>query len=290
MPRVGIVPHMPIERYRQEPGLSKSKLDLLHESPEIFNDFQLGRYAPEQTPAMQTGSFVHAIILENRRDFVVQPSELEDENGVRIKWDGRKTICKLWSETQVLPVLTQLESDKVEALAQSCISDPLAAGLLKRGQAELSLFSRDETGRLFKARPDWAGEDYFVDIKTTTNATAEEFSKEIYKRRYHVQAALYLRVAGWLGMPQTKFYFVAIQKSNPPRINVRQLHESALDLGGCELDDDLELLHECEASGNWYGYSGKSGAIEKVDVPDWAHQRYAARDLQITSGGKPVKF
>ncbi len=288
--QVGIFHGISIEQYRRMPGLSKSQFDLLHESPQIFDEFRRGIYVPEQTPAMQMGSFVHAVVLEDRRDFVVQPAMIEDENGVSIKWDGRKTICKLWTEAQIKSIITQGESDKIEAMARACVFDPLASKLLGAGKAEVSLFALDPDGRAFKARPDWVGADYFADIKTTIDASTDAFSKEIHSRRYHVQAALYLQVARWLGMPQTKFYFIAVQKSNPPRINVRELHESALDLGACELGDDLELLRECEASGNWFGYSGKSGAIEKVDVPSWAHQQYAARDLALTSGGKSISF
>lgn len=286
---IGVYYGRPIEWYRKAPGLSKSQLDLLRDSPEIFKDFQSGRYQPDRTAAMQTGAFVHSLILENRQDFAIQPETIEDENGVAVKWEGRKSICKEWKAKQTQPVVTESESQNIFAMVWACRGDKFAHELIEQGQAEVSLFA-ERDGRLFKCRPDWVGDDYLVDIKTTQDANIEEFSKEIYKRRYHVQAALYMRICETLGIAKERFYFIAIQKSNPPRINVRQLHESALDIGACELDDDLELLAECEKSGNWFGYSGKSGAIEKIDVPQWAHEKYAARDLALTSGGKAINW
>lgn len=294
MSETGIIPGLPIADYHNRDGLSKSKLDLLHESPEIFRDFQSGVFAPETTTAMQMGSFVHALVLEKRTDFVAQPETILDENEVMVRWDGRKSICKAWTAAQTKPIVSSDDACKITGMAMAAIYDPLASKLWESGRPELSLFARDELGRLFKARPDWTGSDYFVDLKTTTDASADGFGKEIYNRRYHVQAALYLRVAGWLGMPQTKFYFVAVQKSTPPRVNVRLLHESALDLGNEELDDDLKLLKQCEDSGNWFGYSGAKAksieTIEKIDVPEWAHANYAKKNLVLTMGGRAVAF
>lgn len=294
MSETGIIPGLPIAEYHKRAGLSKSQLDLLRDSPEVFKDFQDGRYVPEQTEAMRIGTFIHSLALENRTDFVIAPETIADESGKMIEWNGRKKVCRQWKWMQVLPVLTKSEAADVHALAYAVRYDPLAKQLLSSGQRELSLFVYDEgLSRTFKARPDWTGSDYFVDLKTTTDASTDGFGKEIYNRRYHVQAALYLRVAGWLGMPQTKFYFVAVQKSTPPRVNVRLLHESALDLGQNELDDDLKLLAECEASGNWFGYSGAKAksieTIEKIDVPEWVHVQYAKRTMPaLTMGGRQI--
>ncbi len=287
----GVIPGLPFKRYAEAPGVSKSQLDILHESPEIYRDFLDGKLPRETTEAMEMGRIVHAVALEGRRPYVVRPEEVKNADGKMEKWQSLKTICKNWIKQQTQTVLSPVEANQVEAIARAVRNDPRAKKLLAKGEAELSMFADyDPSGFRLKGRPDWANEDYFVDLKTTTDASTEEFSKEINRRRYHVQASLYLRIAKLLGMPQTKWFFIAVQKSNPPRINVRELNANAIDLGGWQLNDDLALLAECRSTGNWYGFSGKSGEIEEIDCPVSAHERYANRNLNLTSGGRALKF
>jgi hypothetical protein len=266
--------HLPMSEYLAHPGISKTAVQYIRISPEAYKQWRDGLIEDEESPALLTGRIVHALILERKRDFVVRPDDYQNEDGETKPWNYRSKICKEWRAAQNKPDVTKLEALEYIRWQYAVLGDSLARSLLDSGEAEVSMFATDpDTGIPLKARPDWTGSDYFLDLKTTTDASTEAFSREIFKRLYHIQAACTLRVAKLLGLPQTKWFFIALEKSNPPRINVRQLDEKAIQLGNAQLDEALKLIKECQDSGNWYGYSGKSGEIEAIDVPAYAHAK-----------------
>jgi hypothetical protein len=277
--------------YLNAPGLSKHALDYIHESPKSYRDYMDGKLQREKTKQMEFGSLFHGAVLEKRKDYVVAPEKIMDDQGEWQDWNPRTKLCRQWVERQTATILDRSEANDLEAMVCAVRNDPKCKFLMDEGGPEVSIFAACD-GQRFKGRVDWLNQDYFVDLKTTTDASTDEFSKEIYNRRYHVQAALYLRIAEGLRMGANRFYLIAVQKPSKdcpvPRLNVRELSENAIDLGKWQLDDDLRLLNECRESGNWYDYSGKSETIGRIDVPAWAHAQYAARDLQLTAGGKSI--
>lgn len=269
----GVVKGMTMLDYLKAPGIAKHALDHFASSPLEYDDYMHGRLPEEKSPEMRFGSLVHSAVLENRQEWVVQPDTYPPDDK---PWNGNATFCKQWVEGQTRPILKREEADSILAMMRLVHLDPLAAPLLRSGEPENSMFAIDPaTGFPLKSRPDWTTGDCFVELKTTIDASTEAFAKEIERRRYHVQAAMNLRIAKLLGLPQVRWVFLAVQKSNPPRINVRELDPAAIDLGDCIIDDELAAIAECERKGSWPGLSGETGQIEKINVPDWAHKKYA---------------
>lgn len=269
--------------YLAAPGVSKHGLDWFNLSPEHYRDYRSGVLVEEQTEAMRFGTLLHALVFENRRDFAVKPATYPSGDTIK-PWHGGASFCKEWEAEQTLPVISQSESALLECSNAAIQAHPLSAKLLADGQAEVSMFADDpRSGLSLKCRSDWQFPKSIVDLKTTTDARTHKFSKEIYQRRYHVQAAINLYVAELLGMDVTDFYFIILEKGQSPRLNVRLLKQDAVGLGRIELHRDLEALAECMESDEWPGYCG--GEIENIGLPPYAG---AEQTVELQIGGKTV--
>lgn len=269
--------------YLASDGVSKHGLDWFAKSPEHYRDYRAGILAEEQTDAMKFGSLLHALVFEDRRDFVVFPVTYPSGNEMK-PWHGGANYCKAWETEQTLPVVSQHEALLLGRWSEAILKHPLAAPLLKEGKPEVSMFATDpDTGLLLKCRSDWQRPKGIVDLKTTTNAATWAFSREIHQRRYHVQAAMNCHVAGLLGLDMPDFYFIALEKGEVPRINVRLLSQKAIGLGLVELNSSLVELAECLETNRWPGYCGDE--IETIELPPYAGD---ASPLELQIGGQSV--
>lgn len=280
---------MPFDTYAQQTGLSKSALDYFDRSPAHYRDFLAGKYKKESTPEMELGRVLHSLILEDRREWIVRPETYPGKDGDK-PWNGNATYCKEWmAEHAGETVLSWNQSEQYEEWASAVRNDADCLHLLSDGKAEQSIFA-NAFGRWCKGRCDWLDTErnIIVDLKTVADARTETFSRQIHSFGWHRQAALYIAIMEAIGLGKFEWYFIALEKSNPARINVRRLSESAIDLGRCELEKSISQLTACEASNIWPGYSEPGGRIGIVDVPQWAHTRWAA-DVELQIGGETFK-
>ncbi|HSJ40675.1 MAG TPA: PD-(D/E)XK nuclease-like domain-containing protein, partial [Xanthobacteraceae bacterium] len=166
------------------------------------------------------------------------------------------------------------------AQAASIRAHPEVGKLLAKGEPEVSVFWRDpETGVYCQCRPDWVhpvGNEtmpgaILVDVKTYADASPAEFARQVGRMRYHWQAAWYSDgYAIATGVPVVGFVFVAVETDWPYAACAVMLDEESLDVARRELRPLVRLFEECNASGQWPGYSP---AIEQIELPRW----YAAR-------------
>lgn len=132
---------------------------------------------------------------------------------------------------------------------------------------ETSAYVLDEaTGVQVKCRPDMYSHRHKIiaDIKSTANASADEFSRSIGKFGYHVQEAMYSDV--WergTGFDVEAFFFVAFEKSEPPLVSVFELDAAAVAEGHAIYRAMLERYAECERTDEWPGYPT---TIQKVGL------------------------
>ncbi len=265
-----------MDLYQAHHAMSKSTLDIFNSSPKEYKRWLDGFYVREQTRPMLMGSMLHGKALEDREDWIVLP----EEHG-----SARTNAAKAWMAEQTAPILTRAEEGAVLGMAESIRTDPFASSLMARGKAEVSILS-EYAGRPFKGRADWLNidEGYFLDIKTTTDASTHGFGKEIANRRYHYQFSLYWKLLAVLGYEINDAYFVAVEKVEPYRVNVRKLKPSAMEVGMQEIEADLELLESCERTGIWPGLSGPGPKVQEIDIPAW---KYSGGDaLELTIGGQ----
>jgi hypothetical protein len=282
--------NVPMDVYQAAPGESKSSLDLLVDSPIDYRRTKDGLIPKEVTDAMEFGTILHGSVFEGQRSsYHVRPATYSEDFK---PWNGNAKLCKDWLDAhQDKPVLTADRAAYVKSATEYVRSHPKCAELINGGHAEVSCFAYDEeTGLLLKGRMDYVipGEQFFTvpDLKTTADASTEEFRGTISKRRYHVQAAIYRRILRALGAPDVRFYFIALQTRALPKVNVRELNPRAMDLGDTVLDDDLMTLKACRESHRWPEWRDESptGAVQHIDLPDFAYS-----DEELLTGMTPTK-
>jgi hypothetical protein len=255
--------------HQRELGVaSKSALDKVHRSPAHYKAWVDGEVVDEEREALAFGKAFHAAVLEPAKwaaRYAVQPyfgdGRTKEAKAAKAEWLARNA-----GKTPIAPA----DYAKIEAMAASVFSHPLASKLVTGGRAELTLRWVDEaTGLPCKGRVDYLtmGDRVMVDLKSAVSADFKEFSRSCAKYGYHRQNAFYMDGARALGMPTENFLFVVVEKDPPYAVAVYSIRESDVQKGRDSIRDDLETLAGCMRSGVWSAYPVR---IQELDLPPWA--------------------
>ena len=257
--------------YHAHPAVSKSHLDLVARSPLHYWARYLDphRVPQEPTAAMAIGSAVHTHVLELDQwdlQYAVAPSGIDRRTKAgKAEWDAFQS--ELGSRTAI----SRDDADLVMQIGRSVLKHPAAAYLLGLpGKAETTHMWDDEiSGLQCKCRPDWLLNDgsIIVDLKTTEDASPNEFQKSIAKWRYHVQAAWYLDgIEKATGKRPEQFIFIVVEKKAPFACAVYVADPQMVEIGAQTARADLDKLNVCKAADHWPGYSDQ---IEIINLPPW---------------------
>jgi exodeoxyribonuclease VIII len=258
-----------IEEYHAMKPISKSGLDSIDLSPAIY----YARHVDPNRPARGAksgqleGNLAHCAILEPEsfgERYVIGPSV------------NRNT--KVWKEfVEANPESTVIQQDQADTAmrqAESIRGLPEVGAAFAVGKPEVSAFWRDaDTGVECRCRPDWVhpvGEESVIllDVKTYSNASANEFNKQVARKRYDVQAAFYSDgYAAASGLKVLGFVFVAVETEWPHAANAFMLDAQGLAAGREKYMRNLRTYAECLRTGNYPGYST---GINVISLPSWA--------------------
>lgn len=259
---------MPFADYQKSDGVSKSMLDGLHPTPAHFK-----AAIETETPAMVFGRLFHSMVLDGTADYHVRPDDVDFRNAAGKKWRA---------EHSDKPIVTQQEHGDLFEMREAIHSHPFAGIALAHSKTEQSVFVKDEhTGLQLKCRIDivpmakkFPQDVPIIDIKTCETAIKREFSKEIHKRRYHVQGSFYLDCYNALNIDRRMtFILVAVEKNPPYAVAVYELDEATLEQGRKEYRRDLNVYKSCIESNNWPGYPTHA---ELIQLPAYAIDKEAA--------------
>lgn len=247
--------------YHLDSAISKSDLDLIHKNPAYF---QYCKQNPRiQTVSMLLGSVVHKLVLEHE--------DFDNEFAVMPKIDKRTKAGKIEYEA-FLEANTDkdiVDSETYETackIAESVRNHPIASKLLTNGKAEQSFFWKRDEIRC-KCRLDWLRNDgIVVDLKTTSDASPEGFTKSASNFRYYVQAAWYLEGLKRNGINAENFIFIAVETVAPYQVCVYAADDTFLKLGETESTEDFEKYKKCVETQNFEGYETK---IHSLSLPAW---------------------
>ena len=258
-----------IDEYHGSEGISKTGLDRIRRSPFMYHALHINpaRPAPKDKAGQLEGALAHCAILE--------PAEF-DKRYVIGPDVNRNT--KAWKEfLESAGDRIAIKPDQYEAAmrqAESVRKLRDIAEALAAGKPEVSAYWTDPaTNVLCRCRPDWV-HDYgaagviLLDVKTYSDASPEEFRRQIARKRYHVQDAFYsdgFRIAS--GRPVLGFIFVAVETDYPYAASAVMLDERSQHQGRVEYQQDLQVYAQCVASNQWPGYSS---GITPVSLPAWA--------------------
>ncbi|HBD7935516.1 TPA: exodeoxyribonuclease VIII, partial [Escherichia coli] len=180
------------ENYHVGPGVSKSQLDDIADTPALYLWRKNAPVDNTKTKTLDLGTAFHFRVLEpeefsNR--FIVAPEFNRRTNAGKEEEKAFLMECASTGKT----VITAEEGRKIELMYQSVMALPLGQWLVESaGHAESSIYWEDpETGILCRCRPDKIIPEFhwIMDVKTT--ADIQRFKTAYYDYRYHVQDAFY---------------------------------------------------------------------------------------------------
>ncbi len=250
--------------YRAAPFINKSGLDQIAKSPGHYQ-WSLKNQKPK-TPAMGFGTAFHSYVLETHL-FEKTYMIIEDCS------KASKFYKELELEAKASDKLILFESDfeRISAMACNLLTHERAKELMKSSKSEQVMFFklRASNGNevLCKAKLDCIKHGVISDIKTTSNASKNEFIRSIHSYKYHIQDALYCRGAEALTGEVHEFYFLAVESEAPFGVNVFKLGEASKNLAYSELYRCIDRYEESLRENHWPYYPQE---IQTVELPGYA--------------------
>ena len=257
------------ENYHAGPGVSKSQLDDIADTPALYLWRKNAPVDTTKTKTLDLGTAFHCRVLEpeefsNR--FIVAPEFNRRTNAGKEEEKAFLMECASTGKT----VITAEEGLKIELMYQSVMALPLGQWLVESaGHAESSIYWEDpETGILCRCRPDKIIPEFhwIMDVKTT--ADIQRFKTAYYDYRYHVQDAFYSDgYEAQFGVQPTFVFLVAsttIECGRYP-IEIFMMGEEAKLAGQQEYHRNLRTLADCLNTDEW-------PAIKTLSLPRWAKE------------------
>lgn len=279
IPFIGIAEGMEAEQYHAAPGLSNSGLSLLARSPFLYYSRMLdpNRPAAEEKAGQLEGTLAHCAILE--------PDEFDKRYRVAPNISRATKVWKELDEAAAAEGFTLVKLDDYNAAmrqAESVRRLPQVRELLEVGKPELSVFANDpRTGVMKKCRPDWThhcgdGDVILMDVKTYSDASPAEFSRQIARKGYYRQAAHYWDTyEAAAKVKALAFIFVAVETEWPYQASAVMLDEAALEFGRRENERLTELYAQCLERNEWPGYGDQ---IALVSLPRYITNPYNPKE------------
>ncbi len=261
--------HVPAAEYhKRELGVvSKSACDELDRSAAHYYEWVHGAER-EPTPALKFGAAFHCSQLEP--DVFARHYRVEPDFGDCRSTKNKEARDRWRADNAGRSLISADDMEAVRGMQLAVAAHPAASRLIQAGQAEVTLrWLDEESGLPGKSRADyWVREKRLaVDLKSTMDASAEQFSKDVYNHRYHVQDALYRAAFAACGERIDHFAIVAVEKLPPYAVAVYVLDAEAVAKGYNSARKNIELLRVCMEKNVWPGYGQ---GIEELALPHWA--------------------
>lgn len=269
----GHYPDLPMSEYHGSEGISKSGLSLMLKSPLDYWSAYLdpNRKQRPTTPAMKLGSAIHCKVLE--------PHLFDSEYVLSPKFDRRSKAGKAEYEAWLSEYCNHILLDPeelatVEACAAAIAANPECQKYLTNGKAEQSYYWQDPSSfQLCKCRPDYVTDNHIlVDLKTTRDASAEEFERTCANFHYEMSAAF----SSWgyeltTGVRPVAYVFVVVETTPPYKTACYLLDEESENIGHRLCLKALEKLDECIEFDEW---PGLPETTQIVGLPAYIKRKY----------------
>jgi len=193
----------------------------------------------KETESLIVGSAFHCYILE--------PEEFESRYVFAPKFDKRTKVGKaMYAEFEETldgrkPVPGHYEF-AFERMHENIYSNINAAHLMNeaKGRETIHFWEDVETGLKCKGKVDAEGEDYLVDLKTTSKgADHESFNKFVNDYKITQQAAFYLN-----GTKKKDFYFIMVELKAPFGVGIYKMSEQAIEFGNKQVESTIKIYKE----------------------------------------------
>jgi hypothetical protein len=222
----------------------------------------------KQSPAMQLGEMIHCAILEPLafpKRYKHVPLEIDRRTNA-----GKAAYNELVAEANAgerkLVTFEHYEqASQIAAAVRDCTNEHVLG--LYHCEVEFNA-ECDMRGVLFRGRIDAANDRTVYDVKTTSDASPEAFTRDAAKFDYHLQAAAYLRLTG-----RKEFKWIVVETSEPFNVAVYTPHPHSLDMAAAYLDDLIEAWKEWD--GQPYAYPDAT-----IELPPWHPAMRTTRQIE----------
>ncbi|CAB4161126.1 Putative exodeoxyribonuclease 8, PDDEXK-like domain containing protein [uncultured Caudovirales phage] len=243
------------EEYHDSEGLSASGIKLFLECPRKYFYRYVLKIKPKPTPAMLEGSAFH--------EFVLEPEKFNSVN---------------WKQEKL---------EQFKAMKESLYSIPTVSKMLSDGFAEGSLFWKDEgSGVTLKTRPDYLSlkQKAVFDLKTSSDASKEGFSRSIHNFGYHIQAAMAIDGLKTCFGEEFDVINLVVEKSEPYCVGAYYIDLPSIALGRKLYQHGIKLYLKCLNNNFWPSYTYQDESenkceIETIGVPFWVEKNFLAGEI-----------
>jgi hypothetical protein len=256
--------NLSLERYHAEEGWSKTKLDYVDRS--MLHYYEYCNSGGGDLKCLIDGAAFHCSLLTPKlfeAEYVSLP-KIDKRTKV-----GKEEFARLSIENVGKTMLDPGTMEMLEGMSEAFWNHPTAPKILEGGAAENSfLWVDNRTELLLKCRPDYLRSDgVVVELKTTVDASWFKFQRDIYKYRYHVQAAMCCDgISKVLETPINEFIIIAIEKDPPYAIAIYRLDSMAIETGRAAYRKNLDTI-KCY---NCNEYAGYPTHIQDMWLPGYA--------------------
>ena len=249
--------------YHSSAGISRSMLMDFKRSPYHYWYKHLsGHYEREDaTPAMNLGSAVHTLVLEEHKfdsEFFVIKTDTKPRK-------DSKAYQMLLTEAEGKIILSRDEYIHAGKMALSVKNDVDARTLLNSCKIEQSIyFTHKVTGMQCKVRPDAWCKGLVMDLKTSGDASYKAFQSSAMNYGYFIQAGMMQEALQSVGESLECFTDLVVEKHAPFPLAIYMMTEDALDYGIKQFDNLITGLAKCLEKDKWPSYG-----IRELEVPNW---------------------
>jgi hypothetical protein len=253
-----IIQDQPEQEYRTHPALNNSTAKIFVDKTPAH-----ARYSePKSAQHFDDGKAIHCTTFE--------PHEFESRF---FKGPADRRGNK-WKEAQQMAgdmtVLTESSYENAlrvrDALQKNTEINNLVSANNK--MVEVSCYWEHD-GIDMKSRKDLVVDDgrIITDLKTTTDASRDGFSRAVANYLYHMQDRWYSMGARACFGAEPTFLFIAVEKEPPFANAIYELDPRTKAEGQALVDLAIERYIECERNQEWPGYPA---GVQQLSIPGWA--------------------
>ncbi|GAB6185742.1 PD-(D/E)XK nuclease-like domain-containing protein [Thermopirellula anaerolimosa] len=230
--------------------LTSHQLADFRRCPVLYRKKRLGLIEDEDRPAYLVGRALHTLVLEGRDAFEEQYAVGGPINPKTGEFYGSSTKAFAeWAAEQGKPVLTVQQHDLVQRMGEGVRGHGLARDLLSEGTPE-GVVRAEYCQMPCQIRMDWFDPHRgIVDLKTCDDL--DWFEADARRYGYVHQVAFYQAVLSQAISLYQPIFFIAVEKREPFRCGVWQVHQDILNLAQRENEAAIERLRRCMASDTW---------------------------------------
>ena len=264
------------EKFKELPHLRSTYIREFRKSPRHY----FLREDIQETPSMKLGTAFHTALLEPEKyskNYVEVPSfeKKSKDQPLTIKEQLER-----WKEQNKDAVtITSDERDKVTMMLASCLDNSIISSLVNNKHALIEKeFYMVRDGICFTGQPDIVIPELnlVIDVKTTTDASPDKWSKTVHEREYMIQSALYLdAMKAIYGEEFNRFIWIVVENKHPFSSMTYIAEPAILDMGRNLIFNAAMEFKKCLSENTWPSY--KTGLVP-CTLPAYAWSKYESEE------------